>query len=128
MPKEKQKKGDRKKKAGKKGSQLAIRLEKSERDAFVALCERLDTSAAREIRRFMREFVAAHAASAPVEAAEPAEAEASAPEGEPAPAPVRKPRAPRKTRPAEETPSAVADEPAAAPARRRRAAPQAQAE
>ncbi|MES2435155.1 MAG: hypothetical protein V4586_15190 [Pseudomonadota bacterium] len=47
-------------KAKKKASQLVIRLEKGERDAFVTLCERLDTSAAREIRRFMRELVAAH--------------------------------------------------------------------
>lgn len=47
----------------KKGSQLVLRLDKAERDAFVSLCERLDTSAAREIRRFMREFVAANAAS-----------------------------------------------------------------
>ncbi len=44
----------------KKGSQLVFRLDKAERDAFVSLCERLDTSAAREIRRFMREFVAAN--------------------------------------------------------------------
>ena len=48
----------------KKGSQLVIRVDKAERDAFVALCDRLDTSAAREIRRFMRERVAAHAAPA----------------------------------------------------------------
>ncbi len=47
----------------KKGSQLVLRLDKAERDAFVSLCERLDTSAAREIRRFMREFVTANAAS-----------------------------------------------------------------
>ncbi|MDZ4310114.1 MAG: hypothetical protein U1A24_06125 [Cypionkella sp.] len=47
-------------KTKKKSSQLVIRLEKGERDAFVTLCERLDTSAAREIRRFMRELVAAH--------------------------------------------------------------------
>jgi hypothetical protein len=47
-------------KAKKKSSQLVIRLEKAERDAFVSLCDRLDTSAAREIRRFMRELVAAH--------------------------------------------------------------------
>ena len=47
-------------KVKKKGSQFVIRLEKGERDAFVTLCERLDTSAAREIRRFMRELVAAH--------------------------------------------------------------------
>lgn len=45
----------------KKGSQLVIRIDKAERDAFVALCDRMDTSAAREIRRFMREQVAAHA-------------------------------------------------------------------
>lgn len=45
----------------KKGSQFVIRVDKSERDAFVALCDRLDTSAAREIRRFMRDLVAAHA-------------------------------------------------------------------
>lgn len=42
---------------GKKDSQLVLRLDKEERDAFVALCKKLDTSAAREIRRFMREFV-----------------------------------------------------------------------
>lgn len=42
---------------GKKDSQLVLRLDKEERDAFVALCKELDTSAAREIRRFMREFV-----------------------------------------------------------------------
>lgn len=41
----------------KKGSQLVIRVDKAERDAFVTLCEKMDTSAAREIRRFMREFV-----------------------------------------------------------------------
>lgn len=44
----------------KKSSQFVIRVDKGERDAFVTLCEQLDTSAAREIRRFMREFVAAH--------------------------------------------------------------------
>lgn len=41
-----------------KRSQLLIRVEKAEREAFVALCETLDTSAAREIRRFMRDYVA----------------------------------------------------------------------
>lgn len=45
----------------KKAAQLVLRVEKAERDAFVALCERLDTTAAREIRRFMRDMVAAHA-------------------------------------------------------------------
>lgn len=50
----------------KKSSQLVLRLDKAERDAFVTLCEQLDTSAAREIRRFMREFVATHASEVPV--------------------------------------------------------------
>ena len=45
-----------------KGSQLVIRIDKAERSEFVLLCEELDTSAAREIRRFMREFVATHSA------------------------------------------------------------------
>ena len=46
----------------KKSSQLVIRVEKAERDAFVALCDQLDTSAAREIRQFMRERVATQGA------------------------------------------------------------------
>ena len=40
-----------------KDSQLIIRINKGERDEFVALCEALDTSAAREIRRFIRAYV-----------------------------------------------------------------------
>jgi hypothetical protein len=55
------KKSEGKQKA--KGSQLVIRIEKAEREAFVSLCETLDTTAAREIRRFMRDFVKAHATS-----------------------------------------------------------------
>lgn len=51
------KKSDDKKKK-KKTSQLVIRIDKGERDDFVKLCDALDTSAAREIRRFMREWVA----------------------------------------------------------------------
>lgn len=50
-----------KKQAGKKNSQLVLRLEKEERDAFVELCKELDTSAAREIRRFIRTFIKDHA-------------------------------------------------------------------
>ena len=53
MPKEKSKKN-------KKDSQLVLRLPRDERDAFVALCDDLDTSAAREIRRFIREFMKDH--------------------------------------------------------------------
>ena len=48
-------KDDQKKK--KKDGQLVIRIDKKDRDKFVTLCEELDTSAAREIRRFMKEFV-----------------------------------------------------------------------
>jgi hypothetical protein len=46
-----------KKKAGKKDSQLILRLDKAERDEFIALCKDMDTSAAREIRAFIRDFV-----------------------------------------------------------------------
>ena len=45
------------KKSGKKNSQLLLRINGEERDAFVALCEELDTSAAREIRKFIRSFI-----------------------------------------------------------------------
>ncbi len=43
--------------SGKKDSQLVLRLDKAERDAFVDLCKQMDTSAAREIRRFIRGFL-----------------------------------------------------------------------
>ncbi|MFY0676317.1 MAG: hypothetical protein K6L74_03050 [Neptuniibacter sp.] len=46
-----------KKSAKKKNSQLVIRINDEERDAFVSLCDDLDTSAAREIRRFIRGFL-----------------------------------------------------------------------
>ncbi len=45
------------KKLNKKDSQLILRLDKEERDAFVALCKEMDTSAAREIRGFIRKFL-----------------------------------------------------------------------
>lgn len=48
------KKSDKK---NKKDSQLVLRLDKEERDAFVELCKDLDTSAAREIRGFIRTFM-----------------------------------------------------------------------
>jgi hypothetical protein len=47
-------------KKGNKDSQLVLRLDKSERDAFVDLCKDLDTSAAREIRAFIRDFLERH--------------------------------------------------------------------
>ncbi|KRS19809.1 hypothetical protein [Roseovarius indicus] len=46
-----------KKKSGKKDSQLILRLDKEERDEFIKLCKEMDTSAAREIRAFIRGFV-----------------------------------------------------------------------
>lgn len=47
----------RKKWKFKKDSQLVIRINGDERERFVALCEELDTSAAREIRMFIRKFL-----------------------------------------------------------------------
>ncbi|MEO1015019.1 MAG: hypothetical protein AAFX08_07500 [Pseudomonadota bacterium] len=43
-----------------KDSQLVIRINAVERDRFVELCDRLDTSAAREIRGFIRDFCSKH--------------------------------------------------------------------
>lgn len=54
---------EKKTKKKKKDSQLVIRLNKAERDHFVQLCDELDTSAAREIRLFIKEFVAQHAST-----------------------------------------------------------------
>ena len=44
----------------KKNSQLIIRLNKEEKDAFIELCDELDTSAAREVRHFIRKFLKQH--------------------------------------------------------------------
>ena len=49
--------GKKEDKKGGKDSQLVLRLKKEERDEFVSLCKDMDTSAAREIRRFIRDFV-----------------------------------------------------------------------
>lgn len=49
-----------KKKASKKDAQLLIRIGSQEKDEFIALCEDLDTSAAREIRKFIRRFLEKH--------------------------------------------------------------------
>lgn len=48
---------DRKEKAKKKNSQMLIRINDEERAKFISLCEELDTSAAREVRRFVRDFI-----------------------------------------------------------------------
>lgn len=51
---------DRKRIKLKKDSQLILRLNKKERDAFVDLCNELDTSAAREVRHFIKRFLKEH--------------------------------------------------------------------
>ncbi len=50
-------KTEKNRKNKKKDSQLVIRINGTERDRFVSLCDELDTSAAREIRRFIRSFI-----------------------------------------------------------------------
>ena len=47
----------RKHKVKKKNSQLIIRINNEEREHFINLCEHLDTSAAREIRHFIRDYI-----------------------------------------------------------------------
>ncbi|MFA7603091.1 MAG: hypothetical protein WCY29_08795, partial [Novosphingobium sp.] len=47
-------------KRNKKDSQLLIRISSTEREQFLQLCEELDTSAAREIRQFIRGFLKRH--------------------------------------------------------------------
>lgn len=53
---------DKPKKKIKKESQLVIRINGEVRDQFVDLCDELDTSAAREIRRFIQDFLREHKA------------------------------------------------------------------
>ena len=50
----------KRKKPNKKDSQLVIRINRKNRDAFVELCEDMDTSAAREIRHFIQDFIHRH--------------------------------------------------------------------
>ncbi len=40
-----------------KDGQLVIRINKNVRDEFVSMCEDMDTTAAREIRRFINNFM-----------------------------------------------------------------------
>lgn len=58
-------------KSKKKDSQLIIRISKEERDAFVDLCDHMDTSAAREVRHFIRGFLASHSDASTVEPQQP---------------------------------------------------------
>jgi predicted DNA-binding protein len=48
------------KKKNKKDSQLLIRISGEQRDRFVALCDEMETSAAREIRKFIDRFLKEH--------------------------------------------------------------------
>lgn len=41
----------------KKEAQLVIRLDHALRDEFVDACQHLDTTASRELRRFMKRFI-----------------------------------------------------------------------
>ncbi|UOO93613.1 hypothetical protein [Vitreoscilla stercoraria] len=54
---------NKKTKVRKKDSQLLIRINGEERDQFIQLCEQLDTTAARELRKFIREFMKNHKVS-----------------------------------------------------------------
>ncbi len=49
-----------KKSSNKKDSQLVLRISRAERDTFIELCEDMDTSAAREVRKFIKQFIATH--------------------------------------------------------------------
>nr|WP_198284038.1 hypothetical protein [Alteromonas abrolhosensis] len=51
---------EKNKKKKKKNSQMIIRINDEERAQFITLCEELDTSAAREVRHFIRDFIAKH--------------------------------------------------------------------
>ncbi|MEJ2604013.1 MAG: hypothetical protein P8172_12095 [Gammaproteobacteria bacterium] len=46
-----------KKKKKKKDAQLVLRLDSEMRDRFLEACRDLDTSAAREVRRFIKRFL-----------------------------------------------------------------------
>ena len=46
-----------KQKKSRKDAQLVLRLDKVLRDRFVDACQELDTSAAREVRRFIKRFL-----------------------------------------------------------------------
>ena len=45
------------KKEKKKNAQLVLRLNKELRDQFIDACQDLDTSAAREVRKFIKRFL-----------------------------------------------------------------------
>jgi hypothetical protein len=50
-------KNKEKQKKSRKDAQLVLRPDKELRDRFVDACQELDTSAAREVRRFIKRFL-----------------------------------------------------------------------
>lgn len=52
--------GEKKKRKTSKDAQLILRISKEERKEFIEICESQDTTAAREIRRFIRSFITEH--------------------------------------------------------------------
>jgi len=50
-------KNKEKQKKSRKDAQLVLRLDKELRDRFVDACQELDTSAAREVLRFIKRFL-----------------------------------------------------------------------
>jgi hypothetical protein len=48
---------NKRKKKSKKDAQLVLRLNSDLRDRFVDACEDVDTSAAREVRKFIKRFL-----------------------------------------------------------------------
>lgn len=53
MPKRKKQKSDKD-----EDVKLVVRIEATLRDAFIEACQEMDTTASREVRRFIREFLA----------------------------------------------------------------------
>jgi hypothetical protein len=51
------KKKSKSKRKGNKDAQFVLRLDRELRDRFVDICGELDTSAAREVRRFIKKFI-----------------------------------------------------------------------
>ena len=47
----------KKKPKDRKDAQFVLRLDRETRDYFVDICQELDTTAAREIRRFIKQFI-----------------------------------------------------------------------
>lgn len=47
----------KKKKKLKKDTQLVLRMDSDMRNQFVDICKELDTTAAREVRRFIKRFI-----------------------------------------------------------------------